>query len=98
MSHVTFRRDVDGDELSADLLRGRRTGGLVDIGAHDARTLGREAPDRGQPDAAAGSRDDCNLAREPAGWVWHDVSLARCQLVEMNTFLVSVNASGASGP
>ncbi len=77
-------------EQAADLARRLCPRVGVDVGAHDPRTLGGEAPGRRQTDAAAGAGDHRYLAVETSG---HGHSF-----VEMKTFLVSVNANGASGP
>ncbi len=68
-----------------------RPGGGVDVGAHHGGALAREPPRGGEADPAARTGDDGDLAVEASGHVSYS-------FVEMNTFLVSVNASGASGP
>src|SRR6185437_14334756 len=63
---------------------------LVDIDSDHARALGRHPFSAGQPDAAASAGDDGH----PVLQALHCPSYS----VAMNTFLVSVNASSASGP
>ena len=82
--------DVDLDEQTPGLGRGLLARGGIEIGAHDARTLRGEAPSRRQTDAAARAGDHRCLAVQTSGH--------RHSFVEMKTFLVSVNANGASGP
>ena len=85
--HVIRRRHVGVHEQAARLRRGLLPGRVVDVDRDHVRAVRREPPRGGQPDPAAGPGDDDGPALEP-----HKAS------VEMNTFLVSVNASGASGP
>src|SRR6185437_10400062 len=85
--HVVRRRHVGVHVQSAGLGRGLLAGRVVDVDRHHVRTLGTEPPRRRQPDPAPGPRDDDRPSVEP-----HQSS------VEIKTFLVSVKASGASGP
>ena len=57
--------DVDSHEQPVDFLRDGASGGLVDVGAHDAGTVGGEAARAREADAAAGAGDDRDLAVEP---------------------------------
>ena len=89
-----FVGNINGHKQTGEFL-GRRSAGIaVDVADDDGRAFGAHPPRSGQADAAAAAGDDRDPARQSSGQV-HQLASS---LIAMNTFLVSVKCSGASGP
>ncbi len=67
--HGVLVGDVHLTEDTAHLGGGRRTGGLVEVGDHDAGAFGGEAAGGGEPDAAGSSGDDGDAVAQALGEV-----------------------------